>query len=89
MYEKYMIFPMTSDGDVYALHDTEGRQVAMGSREVCRTLLYLVTNSPLLGRPPRRAEEPPLAPPRNPATEKAREEGDCIAPQSAFRPARW
>lgn len=68
MYEKYMIFPMTSDGDVYALHDTEGRQVAMGSREVCRTLLYLVTNSPLLGRPPRRAEEPPsgaAAQPRN------------------------
>jgi hypothetical protein len=56
MFEKYMIFPMTPDGDLYALHDTEGRQVAMGSREVCRTLLYLVTTSPLLGRPPRRAE---------------------------------
>lgn len=55
MFQKYMIFPLTPDGDLYALHDTEGNQVAMGSREVCRTLLYLVTTSPLMTRTPRHA----------------------------------
>jgi hypothetical protein len=52
MFEKYMIFPLTADGDIYALHDTEGNQIAMGTREVCQTLLYLVTHSQLLNRPP-------------------------------------
>jgi len=51
MFEKYMIFPLTADGDIYALHDMEGNQVAMGSREVCQTLLHLITHSPLLKRP--------------------------------------
>lgn len=48
-----MIFPMTADGDLYSLQDTQGKQIAMGSREVCQTLLQLVTNSFLLARPPR------------------------------------
>ena len=56
MFEKYMIFPMTADGDLYSLQDTKGNQIAMGSREVCQTLLYLVTNSFLMARPPRLAE---------------------------------
>ena len=53
MFKKYMIFPMTADGNLYSLQDTEGNQIAMGSREVCQTLLYLVTNSFLMARPPR------------------------------------
>lgn len=53
MFKKYMIFPMTADGDLYSLQDTQGNQIAMGSREVCQTLLLLVTNSFLLARPPR------------------------------------
>ena len=53
MFKKYMIFPMTAEGDLYTLQDTQGNQIAMGSREVCRTLLYLVTNSFLMERPPR------------------------------------
>lgn len=53
MFKKYMIFPLTADGDLYSLQDTQGNQIAMGSREVCRTLLYLVTNSFLMERPPR------------------------------------
>ena len=57
MFKKYMIFPMTADGDLYALHDTEGNQVAMGSREVCQTLLYLITHSPLMTKPPRHVEK--------------------------------
>jgi hypothetical protein len=52
MFKKYMIFPLTADGDLYALQDTNGNQIAMGSREVCKTLLYLVTNSGLMARPP-------------------------------------
>ena len=53
MFKKYMIFPMTADGDLYSLQDTQGNQIAMGSREVCQTLLYLVTNSFMTARPPR------------------------------------
>lgn len=53
MFKKYMIFPLTADGDLYSLQDTKGNQIAMGSREVCQTLLYLVTNSFLMTRPPR------------------------------------
>ena len=52
MFKKYMIFPMTADGNLYSLQDTQGKQIAMGSREVCQTLLYLVTNSFLTARPP-------------------------------------
>jgi hypothetical protein len=48
-----MIFPMTADGNLYSLQDTQGKQIAMGSRQVCQTLLYLVTNSFLMARPPR------------------------------------
>lgn len=53
MFKKYMIFPMTAEGDLYSLQDTQGNQIAMGSREVCQTLLYLVTKSFLMARPPR------------------------------------
>ena len=53
MFKKYMIFPLTADGTLYSLQDTQGKQIAMGSREVCQTLLYLVTNSFLMARPPR------------------------------------
>jgi hypothetical protein len=51
VFKKYMIFPMTADGDLYSLQDTQGKQIAMGSREVCQTLLCLVTNSFVLARP--------------------------------------
>ena len=53
MFKKYMIFPMTAEGDLYTLQDTQGNQIAMGSREVCETLLYLVTKSFVMARPPR------------------------------------
>jgi len=52
VFKKYMIFPMTADGNLYSLQDTQGKQIAMGSREVCQTLLYLVTNSFLMARRP-------------------------------------
>ena len=53
MFKKYMIFPMTADGDLYLLQDTQGNQIAMGSREVCQRLLSLVTNSLPMTRPSR------------------------------------
>lgn len=57
MFSSYKVFPMTADGDIYALFDPKGDQVAMGTREVCRTLLYLVTNSPLFEKTPRHYEQ--------------------------------
>ena len=51
MFSGYEVVPMTAGGDICALHDADGKQVAMGTREVCETLLYLVTNSPLMERP--------------------------------------
>lgn len=54
MFSSYKVFPMTADGDIYALFDPKGDQVAMGTREVCQALLYLVTNSPLFEKTPRR-----------------------------------
>lgn len=52
MFGGYSILPMSADSDVYALIDHKGNQVAMGSREVCQTLLFLVNNSPLMEPPP-------------------------------------
>jgi hypothetical protein len=53
MFSSYKVLPMTADGDLYALYDVAGDQVAMGSYEVCQTLLHLVTTSPLMERPSR------------------------------------
>jgi hypothetical protein len=53
----YKILPMRADGDIYALYDAAGNQVAMGAYEVCLTLLYLVTHSSLMERPPQHYEE--------------------------------
>jgi hypothetical protein len=52
MFGGYSILPMSAESDVFALIDHKGNQVAMGSREVCQTLLFLVNNSPLMERPP-------------------------------------
>ena len=53
----YKVIPMTADGDIYALYDLKGNQLAMGTSEVCQTLLHLVTHSPLMERPPRHYEK--------------------------------
>lgn len=53
MFSSYSVVPMSADGDIYALCDPEGNRVAMGTRDVCQTLLYLLTNSPLMEKPPR------------------------------------
>ena len=57
MFISYKVLPMTADGDIYALYDPKGNPVAMGTRQVCQTLLHLVTHSPLMERPPRHHEK--------------------------------
>ncbi len=52
MYTKPMVLPLTGDGKIYALLDERGNQIASGSREVCRTLLCLLS-MPLMERPAR------------------------------------
>jgi hypothetical protein len=54
MYTKPMVLPLTADGKIYALLDERGNQIASGSREVCRTLLYLLS-APLMENPARQA----------------------------------
>lgn len=51
MYLKPIVLPLTDDGFLYALFDESGRQIAAGSKEVCHTLLYLLTSSSLMERP--------------------------------------
>lgn len=48
-----MIIPLTHDGMLYSLQDEYGKQIATGSREVCETLLYLLSTSSLMKSPPR------------------------------------
>ena len=54
MYTKPMVLPLTADGKIYALLDERGNQIASGSREVCRTLLCLLS-TPLMENPARHA----------------------------------
>lgn len=55
-FSKSMIIPLTPDGGLYSLQDESGKQIASGSREVCQTLLYLLSNSALMKNPPRMAK---------------------------------
>jgi hypothetical protein len=43
MYAKPMIFPLDSDGQIYALQDEKGNTIGTGTREVCEVLLYIIT----------------------------------------------
>ena len=43
MYSKSIILPLTFDGDIYGLFDKDGKQIGSGSREVCQTLLYMLS----------------------------------------------
>ena len=43
MYSKTMVLPLTSDGDLYGLFDKNGKQIGSGSREVCQTLLHMIS----------------------------------------------
>ena len=83
----YQVLPLTTDGDVYALYDPKGNQVAMGTREVCQALLHLVTHSPLMERPPRHYEQ--VAPQRRPgAADGARVSDSVGRPKGPPPPGR-
>ena len=43
MYAKPMIFPLDSNGQIYALQDEKGNTIGTGTREVCEVLLYIIT----------------------------------------------
>jgi hypothetical protein len=55
VYTKPVVLPLTDDGFICDLFDQSGRQIAAGSLEVCQTLFYLLTSSPLMEKPPRMA----------------------------------
>ena len=52
MFTRPMVLPLTAHGNIHVLLDERGNQIASGSREVCRTLLYLLT-TPLMENPAR------------------------------------
>jgi hypothetical protein len=52
MYSRPMIFPLDPDGVLYSLQDEKGDQIGVGSREVCQTLMLLITSSPLMSKRP-------------------------------------
>ena len=43
MYAKPTIFPLDSNGQIYALQDEKGNTIGTGTREVCEVLLYIIT----------------------------------------------
>jgi hypothetical protein len=38
-----MIFPLDTNGQIYALQDEKGNTIGTGTREVCEVLLYIIT----------------------------------------------
>lgn len=43
MYAKPSIFPLDTNGEIYALQDEKGNTIGTGTREVCEVLLYIIT----------------------------------------------
>lgn len=43
MYAKPTIFPLDTNGEIYALQDEKGNTIGTGTREVCEVLLYIIT----------------------------------------------
>ena len=43
MYAEPMIFPLDSNGRIYAIQDEKGNTIGTGTREVCEVLLYIIT----------------------------------------------
>ena len=50
MYTRPMILPLDATGRIYVVQDEKGQVVGTGSREVCETLMYLISAglSPLM-----------------------------------------
>jgi hypothetical protein len=43
MYTRPMILPLDSTGRIYVLEDEKGQVVGTGSREVCETLMFMIS----------------------------------------------
>ena len=43
MYTRPMILPLDSTGRIYVLEDEKGQVVGTGSREVCETLMHMIS----------------------------------------------
>ena len=43
MYGEPMIFPLDTNGEIYALQDEKGNTIGTGTREVCEVLLHIIT----------------------------------------------
>jgi len=43
MYAAPTIFPLDTNGRIYAIHDEKGNTIGTGTREVCEVLLYIIT----------------------------------------------
>lgn len=43
MYTSPIILPLDSTGRIYVLEDENGQVVGTGSREVCETMMYLIS----------------------------------------------
>jgi hypothetical protein len=84
-----MMFPLDSNGVLYTLEDEYGNQIGVGSREVCQTLLYLITTSPLMRKPTNPAAEPAvtLRAPAKTWSTRARHAPEHPAAEADPRPA--
>lgn len=55
MHAAPMIFPLDTNGNIYALQDEKGNTIGTGTREVCEVLLYIITkpaSASVTGRTP-------------------------------------
>ena len=43
MYTMPMMFPLDSQGKLYVLQDENGNTIGTGTRQVCETLLYIIS----------------------------------------------
>jgi len=45
MPSKAMIFPLDTQGRIYALQDEQGNTIGTGTREVCEILMYIINKA--------------------------------------------
>lgn len=43
MWTQPMILPLDLQGEIYVLQDEKGNTIGTGTRQVCETLLYIIT----------------------------------------------
>jgi len=48
---KKAVRPLNVTGTIYAIYDDKGDVIGTGTREVCETLLYIISKASLTNRP--------------------------------------